>query len=119
MPLFMPMLSFGPYLAFLSPDMPPSVFEQLLSDTQGTVYLVLVFFSTPVSFVYFQVCSIHVYWCIFLLCRFYFCLTYSGRYCTFLFITHSLEIVLCLIFLHCIPFYAYAILLTSFLLMAI
>ena len=44
MPLFMPMLSFGPYLAFLSPDMPPSVFEQLLSDTQGTVYLVLVFF---------------------------------------------------------------------------
>ena len=28
-----------PTFGFLSPDVPPSVFEQLLSDTQGTVCL--------------------------------------------------------------------------------
>ena len=40
------------------PDVPLSVFEQLLSDTHSTVCvcLVLIFFSTPVSSVYFQVC---------------------------------------------------------------
>lgn len=81
------MLSFGPHLAFLSPWQAYQS-GQFLSATQSTVCLSCVdIFSAPVSSVYFQVCSMHVYWCIFLLCLFYFCLTYSGRYYTFLLIT--------------------------------
>lgn len=81
------MLSFGPHLAFCPPDRPLSVWAVSFWHRVLSVYLVLMFFSIPVSSIYFQVCSIHVYWCIFLLCLFYFCLTYSGRYCTFLFNT--------------------------------
>lgn len=121
MPLFMLMLSFGPYLAFLSPwRAPGSLWAASFWHTEYCLCLSCVdIFFYPSFFCLLSAMSVHIYWCIFLLCLSDFCLIYGGRYYTFLFITHSLEIVLYLIFLHCIPFYAYALLLTSFLLMAI
>lgn len=63
-------------------------------------------FFTRVPSAYFQVCSVHI-------CILHFpslpVLFLPKWYCLFLLHTHSLEIVLCLIFLHCVLIYKYTI----------
>lgn len=98
-------------------NMPLLVFEHSsLSNTQDAFHAYLVFSPSHFPLVYFQVCAIHIHVHVF---SFSACFIFA-KMLLCIPTTHNLDIVLCLIFLHCIPFYESTIVyLTSLLLMGI